>query len=371
MINKQSKSLNSTINEIHLLRALACICVVLVHLTAIHYVFNGNQFNEITFGINQLARFGTPTFAVISAFLLVYQVRRKGFQLKNFIVTRTTKIVFPFFIWSLFYIGLNKIYFGVGVKQGLDPISYFIEYVVLGGSYYHLYFMAMVLQFYLLFIVIQFARTKFVWGMLLIIALIVNAIYLTPSLNLVVDQVHLKKIYYSDAFVFRWIFYFMLGGFIAYFWENISEVISKYKYVWLLLGVLVVIGGIIEYNVTGSAPASRITNLINIPVLTLSVFSLYKFINNVSFLENISSIIGKYAMGIYILHPFILFIMLQHVPSTLWRTYYLPVYLVIILFICIIISKMIGTLKLSNYILPVPKTNSNNTKARDTSIAST
>jgi probable poly-beta-1,6-N-acetyl-D-glucosamine export protein len=90
--------------EIHLLRAIACLFVVLVHVSGSYCHQNGQVFNEYILFINQISRFGTPMFALISAFLLTYQIRKKGFDLNRFISSSFTKIGLPFLFWSIFYL---------------------------------------------------------------------------------------------------------------------------------------------------------------------------------------------------------------------------------------------------------------------------
>lgn len=193
------------IYEIHALRAFACLCVLLVHVSASFYLMQNEQFNWLTFALNQLGRFGTPIFSVISGFLLFYQVRRSGFHLKKFLHSRITKIVFPFLIWSSIYLLLNKFYFGISLKKGLDPFDYIIEYLLLGGAYYHLYFIAMVIQFYFLFPLLQLVKSKKAWLVLLFISFIISLSYLYSNiLGINITNEYMRKIYYSKGFFIRW-----------------------------------------------------------------------------------------------------------------------------------------------------------------------
>lgn len=52
--------------EISFIRAIACLLVLMVHVTAEYYYLNGRNFNWLTYFSNQISRFGTPTFAVAS-----------------------------------------------------------------------------------------------------------------------------------------------------------------------------------------------------------------------------------------------------------------------------------------------------------------
>ncbi|WP_235195171.1 hypothetical protein [Exiguobacterium oxidotolerans] len=60
--------------EIPIIRSIAAILVVSVHVTAGIYYSNQVFSNEFIGYINQIARLGTPVFAVFSAFLLTSSV---------------------------------------------------------------------------------------------------------------------------------------------------------------------------------------------------------------------------------------------------------------------------------------------------------
>lgn len=106
-ISKDVRTMSSArghISEIHILRAIGCLFVVAVHVSGSFYYAHGQQYNEWTLFINQISRFGTPMFALISGFLLFYQTRNRGFNFKKFTTSRFTKIGLPFLFWSSFYL---------------------------------------------------------------------------------------------------------------------------------------------------------------------------------------------------------------------------------------------------------------------------
>ena len=80
--------------DIHVMRAVGCLMVVLVHVSALYYVQHGDWQDVILF-LNQASRFGTPIFAIVSGLLLFLQVRNKGFFFQRF-------LFFCFFGFSTF-----------------------------------------------------------------------------------------------------------------------------------------------------------------------------------------------------------------------------------------------------------------------------
>lgn len=137
--------------EIPFVRAVACLLVVMVHVTAISYNPTVGFNTNINLYLNQFSRFGTPVFAVISSFLLYSSVLKRGFNFKKFLYSRTTKIIIPFIIWTLFYLGIQL----AAGTQVLISLKQLLSYFIFGEAYYHLYFMVLVIQFYLVFPLLQ------------------------------------------------------------------------------------------------------------------------------------------------------------------------------------------------------------------------
>nr|WP_251132618.1 acyltransferase family protein [Exiguobacterium sp. s80] len=136
--------------EIPIIRSIAAILVVSVHVTAGIYYSNQVFSNEFIGYINQIARLGTPVFAVVSAFLLTSSVLRRGFNFHYFFKSRFTKIFLPYIIWSSIYL----IYRG-SIEHSLNKDLSIVSYFVYGNANFHLYFILTVIQFYFLFPILQ------------------------------------------------------------------------------------------------------------------------------------------------------------------------------------------------------------------------
>jgi len=340
------------IYEVHYIRTIACLFVLAVHVSAAFFLMQGEQFNWFTYLANQLGRFGTPMFAVISGFLLFYQVRRKGFFLKNFIASRTVKIISPFLVWSIFYVLLKQFLNGEDVFYDLS--SFLFQNVLMGNAYYHLYFMVMVVQFFVLFPFLQMIRSKKAWPFVLIFSILMNYFYL----NLSVDDItfgskEFQSFILGKGFVLRWIGYFMFGGFIAYYWEEIVSLSKKVKkYSFLILGLALVIATI-EYQYVGSITSYRPMNLVLIPIVVISITSMYQLIYKNEIVNKFVTKIGDFSMGIYLTHPFVLFTLMQ--VDFEWRTRLFPLIFIITLLLSVLITKTIQFLPISTYIIPMPK----------------
>ncbi|RHW38991.1 acyltransferase [Neobacillus notoginsengisoli] len=340
------------LSEIHILRAIGCLFVLLVHVSAAFYYEHGEKYNEITLFINQISRFGTPMFALISGFLLFYQVRFKGFDLKRFISSRFTKIGLPFLFWSIFYLLFSYLILGVNPLASGKKI--FLVNFAFGNFFYHLYFMSIVFQFYLLFPLLQRVRSKKIWPVLLALSVLVNLYFLklyTPGQYEGIWRVILSQ----RAFLPSWIFFFIFGGFLANYWEIIFSFSKKHRNILGIAVLLITAAAVWEYKTVGSIPSNRATNMINIPIITLFVIGIGDLIGKLKWLSRFFTQIGSLSMAIYLVHPFVLYCFQTTAPSYIWKASLFPVIFTFVLLGTILVVKIIQLLPFNQYILTVPK----------------
>ncbi|WP_339147885.1 MULTISPECIES: acyltransferase [unclassified Sutcliffiella] len=345
------KQKSTYIEEIHIIRAVACLLVVLVHVSATYY-YQQDGYNNITFFFNQIGRFGTPLFAVISGFLLFYHVRKKGFQLNKFITSRFVKVGSPFLFWSLFYIML--LVFLEGATPLAEGKRIFTVNFLLGNSYVHLYFMSIVFQFYLLFPLLQKIRSKKLWSILLLLSLAMNYFFVeiySPSANNELIHYALSQ----RALFLNWIFFFIFDGFAAYHWESIYFYSKKFKLISLVASIFIILLTVYEYKANGSVSSNRPLNFIYIPVLFAAIIGLYDYISKVRIIKNALSFVGQLSMGIYLVHMFIIYAFVNNMPESIWTTLNFPVVFIGILVGSILFVKVIQLLPFDQYLVTVPK----------------
>jgi len=137
--------------DIDFIRALCCILVIVVHVTASFWSVSSET--SITFkvivALNTLSRFAVPSFLFISGFTLFYSYAPQHFSLGAFYHKRLSKVFAPYFLWSAFYTVLN--YSSYVAPTGGISWRMFLKELTLGFSSYHLYFMLIILQLYLIF----------------------------------------------------------------------------------------------------------------------------------------------------------------------------------------------------------------------------
>ncbi len=144
-----------SLDEIQLARAFAIIAVLLVHSTSIGVT--SVQTDSLLFPIynffNVAGKLGTPTFIMLSSFVLFYNYypRKTDMNLfKNFYMKRLKYILIPYLIFSALYFGVKWFayydYPSIGVA-----LNKFLYLVALGKAHPHLYFVFISVQLYLLF----------------------------------------------------------------------------------------------------------------------------------------------------------------------------------------------------------------------------
>ncbi|MBD1382317.1 acyltransferase [Metabacillus arenae] len=347
--NQSSKNSKKYIFEIHFLRAFACLAVVAVHVSATNYGMNDETWSDFSYFLNQVGRFGTPIFAVISGFLLFYQVKRKGFKLGRFFTSRLSKILIPFLAWSLIYRYLLYYYNNQAIGEPWAEI----KKILMGDSFYHLYFVAIVVQFYVIFPFLQkLFRTQTLMLVFTFISLLIsyNLYGFNPGL-----EGEWGEFLASKSFMPIWIFYFAFGGLLAYFWDEILSFATKRPWKMLILALIITAGAVVEYTLEGAVSNRRLSNLVNIPLLCIATIGIYPLLAKSNFIKKPLTLIGQYSMGIYLIHPLILYLFARHLPEQYWNMNYIPLMFVAVMLIAVIFIGLFSFIPLSGFVIPVPK----------------
>ncbi|MNH93538.1 O-acetyltransferase WecH [compost metagenome] len=134
--------------EIELLRGIAFAGVVFQHAVA-HYGYLkdiGLADGALLALLVILSKFAVPVFIFITGMVLFYNYDGQ-LNYRSFLGKRIKDIGAPFFIWSVFYMFLNHALPGAGLHEVLAAG----ERLITGKSSYHLWYVFMMIQFYLLF----------------------------------------------------------------------------------------------------------------------------------------------------------------------------------------------------------------------------
>lgn len=328
------------IEEIDYLRGFAILAVIAIHTSAnFAEIRDINLLLIINVIIDVFSHFAVPSFIFISGFVLSL-IYNGQFSKKSFYAKRAKSILPQYIIFSVFYtllgIGLSTI----NGKASSSSILTMITNLLTTSSSYHLWYFAVIGQFYIFYPYIIKIYNKFTddnktlcfAGIVLIIQLV--WIVVSDFAQTVLDMsTYLNSMnYYLNLLINSWlsliflsyIFYFVLGIYVCQNYKNVKEQILKVKK-WAILTILVMTGiisllfikGIIRYGDYYEIPHTYFMLLNFIESLYFPLIILITLIIslNLSIMKNkYSNIVlslGKYSFGIYLVHVFYIDVITQ------------------------------------------------------------
>lgn len=278
--------------ELDILRGLAIISVILIHITSTALSNAQSNFEiNIALLINQLNRAAVPTFLILSGLGLT--LGKKYIQNTiQLIKGQLSKIINFYLIWSTIY------YF---VASESISLGGFLKSLLLGSSYYHLYYVPLIVVFYILYpYIYKYLRsTK---SLLAILAL--TLISQLSDIFLVISFLN------NPLNIFNWLFFFVFGVWLA---ANFSDKVKKIKanINLILIGYvaimsLVYVESLLTLDALGESLA---TTSMRPSVLILSIFVVLTIIGlkwGNQIFNNFIVKIANASYGVYLSHAFIL-----------------------------------------------------------------
>lgn len=298
-----------------LLRGVAILAVLVLHtLSTIHFGFREtNPLWQHLVALDQLCRFGVPLFVALSAFSFWQKYQKVEFHWFKFLFTQARKLL-PLYVLAsiIFYVEFSLAFH----LQAHDVLQSFTYQVLMGQADYHLYFVPMIFQLYLLFPILMLVVRKWFWLSLFAAAAFQVWLYLlfsSPTPSLLVTKYFLTD-QQQYRWFFTWIFYFVLG-------MHLPAILSWVKAHSWSLGLLGVGSAVAWWRATQQGLAlmlSGIDPIIALRATRLEVF-LYASITIV-FLFAVAELInaqfrkfsswcvklGKISYIAYLFHPLVL-----------------------------------------------------------------
>lgn len=286
------------LQEFDFLRALATLTVIGIHVSAA-YVYT-SMWGCLA---NQVARFAVPLFLIMSGFLLAHtDLNKQTFSPPDFYRRRFGKILWPYFLWSLFYCCLTGI-------MGADLLAALLQLpqqLIWGTAYYHLYFVVIIIQLYLLYPLL------YRWLQQTPRICLLTALALTLTCQIMLNMYSLGQLALpqqlsnlSLIFFPVWIFFFVFGMFAARFIQGWARFCKNHRallaLLWILSLVLVVGDGYL-HNTYGSSSRPSVM------LYTLcSFFFFYALaLNYRGYFRPVIDWIARQSFLIYLLHPLVL-----------------------------------------------------------------
>ncbi|WP_440950012.1 acyltransferase [Methanosphaerula subterraneus] len=138
-------------DEINILRAIATLAVISIHVSGdFSKIATENFLMTAYMAVKSFSSFAVPLFICISGFVL-YNKYSGTIALKNFYEKRLFSLLPPYFVFSTFYLVIPYIISIVLAKPVNLDIPHIVYQYATGGCSYHLWFFVLIIQFYLVY----------------------------------------------------------------------------------------------------------------------------------------------------------------------------------------------------------------------------
>ena len=140
---KMAQANRGHIREIDLVRTLTVLGVI-----SVHTIWFTNAANNVSANLfTDMLHYTRNVFMFMTAFVLFYVYFKKPYNLSAFWGKRFKLVGIPYLIWSAYYV-----YFGGGLSHGIgNYLSTLGLDVIQGTAWFHLYYLLVTMQFYLVF----------------------------------------------------------------------------------------------------------------------------------------------------------------------------------------------------------------------------
>lgn len=290
---------------IDFIRLVSIIAVVVIHTST--YFLDVTRPFTFTFyflhAINQLVRFAVPLFFAISGFLLA-----KHYQNIPGVITfykrRLSKILVPYFFWSLIYF---LIIFPNPINLVFSRI--FLHDLITGDSSYQLYFIPAIFLLYIIFPLIIRSKKIFLTGWFIILlgivetALMSYVYFFEPKIGIISP---IPNAIYN-------FFPFILGIFAALkindFKDFLKKKINIFKFISAALFIIIFSESIFMFAATGKPMYLRDQWRISVMLYGVSTGALFYYFYQERWNKTVNYLSG-FSFGVFFVHAAILHNML-------------------------------------------------------------
>jgi len=293
-----------------LLRAIAIICVILIHFLAMFHdspFVSSSPYQLVAVSLDQLSRLSVPLFVALSGYGLSQKYLKTEFRWSEFLTRRVLKLLPLYIVWSIFY------YVALRVVPGWTPTwetTSLPVQLLLGQADYQMYFVPMIFQLYLLFPFLFQLRRRWPLSTLIVFGCIQVVMFfffqnrqLMIGNFLVTDQV-------QYLFCGTWIFYFVLGMCLPRLHRMLksSAFLTSVLIAVTLAGGYWIINNALSNINQGMNPlyALRFTRYVVLFYASASIVLLSWLAMKVRRLPVVIQQIGTHSYGLYLAHTFLL-----------------------------------------------------------------
>lgn len=310
------------IDELDYYRGIAFLGVAMQHTLGVFIRQPGISLHDsIALGfLFNLVKFAVPSFLFISGLVMIrkYAYTNPG---PSFYRDRAREILLPYLIWSVLYILYQSVLGCTPLSH--DPVWYLHRFVT-GSASYHLWFVVLILQFYILLPLFTgfFRRYEDHLSTLFMMMLFLGVLYLVLTWvsyrmiplyagHITNHWISLLAVKYRDRNILFWFYYILLGGFAGLYLRKWRHAVSRYLGV---IGMLWVSGLIwVSYELFSGISNNTVNlNLSTTLKPSMTLFTFFSLMlvysiavycrNTPGRLTSLLKTFGRYSWPAYLIH---------------------------------------------------------------------
>jgi len=301
--------------QIDVVRLLTFAAVIAVHSLA----FTERPDNQVAAGMMMLLQYGREVFFAITGFVLVYSTWGKPLDARSFWGKRVSFVAVPYVVWSGVYYA-----YGVFGHARLKPsLGGFLADLLDGGAMYHLYFLVVTIQLYVLFpLLMRFVRATAHRALPVLVAVAVANLGWLAALQYTRAPSGLGGWFYAHAYELlpTYAMYVLGGAYAAVHLDQVEAVAARYGKLILGVAALCVAGSLAVYASQLSSMPPRQANNVLQPAMTLSCLAAVSVVYLVGRRwasgrrrgQHAIEVLSDASFGIYLSHPLVLALLLDY-----------------------------------------------------------
>ena len=316
--NRRDDVKRERMESLKFMRVVAMMLVVLIHATgvALRELAPTDTTYVFYLFLNRFTRFEGAVFVFLSGAVLFYNYMVRPFTKEtwlHFYRRRFIYIIGPYVAWSIFYEGY-AIYAGLRAFDSWGNVAYRIAF---GQSFYQLYFILILVQFYFLMpvFVYMMQRFAFVRRHIIWIGLLIEW----------VSQVWLKDYIHLPFTPFTvYIASFFLGAWVGTYYERVHTLWKRHMF-WIGTGIVMTLGVLYSYwyverNVKGHLDIPyalfKLEAIVYFLVATYVLFKATIWLEKkgTASINGWADHVSLYSFGFYLLHPLVLDVWQRLIP---------------------------------------------------------
>lgn len=302
-------------------RVLTFACVIGVHTLSTTHPLDDPQADALV----MLLHFTREAFFVLTAFVLMHRYGTTPPRPGPFWRRRFLLVGAPYVVWTAIYTGLQLATAPLPAAAALQAFAWGL---VTGTVWYHLYFLLVSMQFYLLFPLFQrlLVRTSGSHRWLLLGSLVLQVLVDLWIHDPAPTGLKAELLPYTGSFVGSYVFFLVLGGVVALHRERVLDALLRHPV--LVVAAVAVTGAAAEGRYLGAVAtgtnaqfASDVFQPVMIPwvVAVVAGFALLGLVwarSRAGAAPRWVAWASERAFGVFLVHPVILWVMTVGGPSS-------------------------------------------------------